>query len=235
MKYKRILLKLSGEALMGNKQFGIDNNRLMQYASEIKQIAEMGTEIGIVIGGGNIFRGVQAERGGMERTQGDYMGMLATMINSMALQAALESVGLYTRLQSAIEMKQIAEPFIKRKAVRHLEKGRIVIFGAGTGNPYFTTDSAASLRAVEIDADVILKGTRVDGVYDQDPEVNPSAKKYDSLTFDQAYENNLKVMDMTAFTLCKENDVPVIVFNMNEPGNLKKVIEGIEIGTLVTV
>lgn len=220
---------------MGNKQFGIDNNRLMQYANEIKQIAEMGTEIGIVIGGGNIFRGVQAERGGMERTQGDYMGMLATMINSMALQAALESVGLYTRLQSAIEMKQIAEPFIKRKAVRHLEKGRIVIFGAGTGNPYFTTDSAASLRAVEIDADVILKGTRVDGVYDQDPEVNPSAKKYDSLTFDQAYENNLKVMDMTAFTLCKENDVPVIVFNMNEPGNLKKVIEGIEIGTLVTV
>tara|TARA_Y100001978_G_scaffold188542_1_gene190027 strand:+ start:973 stop:1680 length:708 start_codon:yes stop_codon:yes gene_type:complete len=235
MKYKRILLKLSGEALMGNKQFGIDNNRLMQYAYEIKQIAEMGTEIGIVIGGGNIFRGVQAERGGMERTQGDYMGMLATMINSMALQAALESVGLYTRLQSAIEMKQIAEPFIKRKAVRHLEKGRIVIFGAGTGNPYFTTDSAASLRAVEIDADVILKGTRVDGVYDKDPEVNPSAKKYDSLTFDQAYENNLKVMDMTAFTLCKENDVPVIVFNMNEPGNLKKVIEGIEIGTLVTV
>tara|TARA_Y100001933_G_C18978515_1_gene555690 strand:+ start:503 stop:1210 length:708 start_codon:yes stop_codon:yes gene_type:complete len=235
MKYKRILLKLSGEALMGNKQFGIDNNRLMQYANEIKQIAEMGTEIGIVIGGGNIFRGVQAERGGMERTQGDYMGMLATMINSMALQAALESVGLYTRLQSAIEMKQIAEPFIKRKAVRHLEKGRIVIFGAGTGNPYFTTDSAASLRAVEIDADVILKGTRVDGVYDKDPEVNPSAKKYDSLTFDQAYENNLKVMDMTAFTLCKENDVPVIVFNMNEPGNLKKVIEGIEIGTLVTV
>ena len=235
MKYKRILLKLSGEALMGNKQFGIDNNRLMQYANEIKQIAEMGTEIGIVIGGGNIFRGVQAERGGMERTQGDYMGMLATMINSMALQAALESVGLYTRLQSAIEMKQIAEPFIKRKAVRHLEKGRIVIFGAGTGNPYFTTDSAASLRAVEIDADVILKGTRVDGVYDQDPEVNPSAKKYDSLTFDQAYENNLKVMDMTAFTLCKENDVPVIVFNMNKPGNLKKVIEGIEIGTLVTV
>ena len=235
MKYKRILLKLSGEALMGNKQFGIDNNRLMQYANEIKQIAEIGTEIGIVIGGGNIFRGVQAERGGMERTQGDYMGMLATMINSMALQAALESVGLYTRLQSAIEMKQIAEPFIKRKAVRHLEKGRIVIFGAGTGNPYFTTDSAASLRAVEIDADVILKGTRVDGVYDQDPEVNPSAKKYDSLTFDQAYENNLKVMDMTAFTLCKENDVPVVVFNMNEPGNLKKVIEGIEIGTLVTV
>ena len=235
MKYKRILLKLSGEALMGNKQFGIDNNRLMQYANEIEQMAEIGTEIGIVIGGGNIFRGVQAERGGMERTQGDYMGMLATMINSMALQAALESVGLYTRLQSAIEMKQIAEPFIKRKAVRHLEKGRIVIFGAGTGNPYFTTDSAASLRAVEIDADVILKGTRVDGVYDQDPEVNPSAKKYDSLTFDQAYENNLKVMDMTAFTLCKENDVPVIVFNMNEPGNLKKVIEGIEIGTLVTV
>ena len=235
MKYKRILLKLSGEALMGNKQFGIDNNRLMQYAEEIKEIAYLGTEIGIVIGGGNIFRGVQAERGGMERTQGDYMGMLATMINSMALQAALESVGLYTRLQSAIEMKQIAEPFIKRKAVRHLEKGRIVIFGSGTGNPFFTTDSAASLRAIEIDAEVILKGTRVDGIYDQDPEKNASAKKFDTITFDEAYEKNLKVMDMTAFTLCKENELPVIVFNMNKTGNLKKVITGEEIGTLVTV
>lgn len=235
MKYKRILLKLSGEALMGNKQFGIDNTRIMQYASEIKQISELGVQIGIVIGGGNIFRGVQAEEGGMERTQGDYMGMLATMINSMALQSALESVGVYTRLQSAIEMKQIAEPFIKRKAVRHLEKGRVVIFGAGTGNPFFTTDSAASLRAVEIDAEVILKGTRVDGVYTADPEIDQSATKYNTLTFDEAYENNLKVMDMTAFTLCKENGVPVVVFNMNEPGNLKKVIEGSEIGTLVTI
>ena len=235
MKYKRILLKLSGEALMGNKQFGIDNVRLMQYAEEIKQISDLGVEIGIVIGGGNIFRGVQAEEGGMERTQGDYMGMLATMINSMALQAALESLGVYTRLQSAIEMKQIAEPFIKRKAVRHLEKGRVVIFGSGTGNPFFTTDSAASLRAVEIDADVILKGTRVDGIYTADPELDQNAVKYNKLTFDEAYENNLKVMDMTAFTLCKENSVPVIVFNMNEPGNLKKVIQGSEIGTLVTV
>ena len=220
---------------MGNKQFGIDNNRLMQYAEEIREIADLGAEIGIVIGGGNIFRGVQAERGGMERTQGDYMGMLATMINSMALQAALESVGLYTRLQSAIEMKQIAEPFIKRKAVRHLEKGRIVIFGSGTGNPFFTTDSAASLRAIEIDAEVILKGTRVDGIYDQDPEKNASAKKFDTITFDEAYEKNLKVMDMTAFTLCKENELPVIVFNMNKTGNIKKVITGEEIGTLVTV
>ena len=235
MKYKRILLKLSGEALMGNKQFGIDNNRLMQYAEEIREIADLGTEIGIVIGGGNIFRGVQAEQGGMERTQGDYMGMLATMINSMALQAALESVGLFTRLQSAIEMKQIAEPFIKRKAVRHLEKGRIVIFGSGTGNPFFTTDSAASLRAIEIDAEVILKGTRVDGIYDKDPEENASAKKFDTITFDEAYKKNLKVMDMTAFTLCKENDLPVIVFNMNKKGNLKKVVTGEEIGTLVTV
>jgi uridylate kinase len=235
MKYKRILLKLSGEALMGDKQFGIDNVRLMQYAEEIKQISDLDVEIGIVIGGGNIFRGVQAEEGGMERTQGDYMGMLATMINSMALQSALESLGVYTRLQSAIEMKQIAEPFIKRKAVRHLEKGRVVIFGSGTGNPFFTTDSAASLRAVEIDAEVILKGTRVDGIYTADPELDQNAVKYNRLTFDEAYENNLKVMDMTAFTLCKENSVPVIVFNMNEPGNLKKVIQGSEIGTLVTV
>ncbi len=220
---------------MGNKQFGIDNSRLMQYANEIKQISNLKVEIGIVIGGGNIFRGVQAEEGGMERTQGDYMGMLATMINSMALQSALESVGVFTRLQSAIEMKQIAEPFIKRKAVRHLEKGRVVIFGAGTGNPFFTTDSAASLRAIEIDADVILKGTRVDGIYTADPEIDKNAVKYRKLTFDEAYENNLNVMDMTAFTLCKENHVPVIVFNMNEPGNLKKVIEGSEVGTLVTI
>ena len=235
MKYKRILLKLSGEALMGEKQFGIDNKRLMQYAKDIKEISEMNVEIGIVIGGGNIFRGVQAEKGGMDRTQGDYMGMLATMINSMALQSALESIGLITRLQSAIEMKQIAEPYIKRKALRHLEKGRIVIFGAGTGNPFFTTDSAASLRAVEIESDVILKGTRVDGVYDSDPEKNSNALKFDSLTFDQAYDKQLKIMDMTAFTLCKENEIPVVVFDMNSPGNLKKVILGDKIGTLVTI
>jgi uridylate kinase len=235
MKYKRILLKLSGEALMGEKQFGIDNKRLMQYAKDIQEISQMNVEIGIVIGGGNIFRGVQAEKGGMDRTQGDYMGMLATMINSMALQSALESIGLITRLQSAIEMKQIAEPYIKRKAVRHLEKGRIVIFGAGTGNPFFTTDSAASLRAVEIESDVILKGTRVDGVYDSDPEKNSNALKFDNLTFDQAYDKQLKIMDMTAFTLCKENEIPVVVFDMNNQGNLKKVILGDKIGTLVTI
>ena len=220
---------------MGEKQFGIDNKRLMQYAKDIQEISEMNVEIGIVIGGGNIFRGVQAEKGGMDRTQGDYMGMLATMINSMALQSALESIGLITRLQSAIEMKQIAEPYIKRKAVRHLEKGRIVIFGAGTGNPFFTTDSAASLRAVEIESDVILKGTRVDGVYDSDPEKNSNALKFDTLSFDQAYDKQLKIMDMTAFTLCKENEIPVVVFNMNNPGNLKKVILGDKIGTLVTI
>ena len=233
MKYKRILLKLSGEALMGNKQFGIDNDILMQYAKEIKNISDLDVEMGIVIGGGNIFRGVQAEEGGMDRTQGDYMGMLATMINSMALQAALESLGINTRLQSAIEMKEIAEPFINRSAVRHLEKGRIVIFGAGTGNPFFTTDSAASLRAIEIDADVILKGTRVDGIYSEDPELNPAAEKYSKLTFKEVFNKELKVMDMTAFTLCKENNVPIIVFNMNEPGNLKKVVLGDEVGTLV--
>ena len=220
---------------MGEKQFGIDNKRLMQYAKDIQEISKMNVEIGIVIGGGNIFRGVQAEKGGMDRTQGDYMGMLATMINSMALQSALESIGLITRLQSAIEMKQIAEPYIKRKAVRHLEKGRIVIFGAGTGNPFFTTDSAASLRAVEIESDVILKGTRVDGVYDSDPEKNSNALKFDTLTFDQAYDKQLKIMDMTAFTLCKENEIPVVVFDMNSPGNLKKVILGDNIGTLVTI
>ena len=235
MKYKRVLLKLSGEALMGEKQFGIDNNRIMQYAKEVKSISDMGVEIGIVIGGGNIFRGVQAERGGMDRTQGDYMGMLATMINSMALQAALESLGLQTRLQSAIEMNAIAEPYIKRKAVRHLEKGRIVIFGAGTGNPFFTTDSAASLRAIEIDAEVILKGTRVDGIYTADPEKDPTATKYSNLTFDEAYSKGLNVMDMTAFTLCKENNVPIIVFDMNTPGNLARVTAGETIGTLVEV
>ena len=233
MKYKRILLKLSGEALMGNKQFGIDNDRIAQYAEEIKHIVESGVQTAIVIGGGNIFRGIQAEEGGMERTQGDYMGMLATMINSMALQAALEKIHVQTRLQSAIEMKEVAEPFIRRKAVRHLEKGRVVIFGAGTGNPFFTTDSAASLRAIEIDADVILKGTRVDGIYTADPEKDPSATKYDTISFNEVYEKGLNVMDLTAFTLCNENKLPIIVFDMNEPGNLEKVIEGETVGTLV--
>lgn len=235
MKYNRILLKLSGEALMGDKQFGIDNNRLMQYAQEIKSVTEAGVQIAIVIGGGNIFRGVQAEEGGMDRTQGDYMGMLATMINSMALQAALESLGLQTRLQSAISMKEVAEPFIKRRAVRHLEKGRIVIFGAGTGNPFFTTDSAGALRAIEIEADVILKGTRVDGIYDMDPEKNPNAVKFQQITFDEAYSKGLNVMDMTAFTLCKENKMDLVVFDMNQPGNLLKVVEGESIGTTVEV
>jgi len=233
MKYKRILLKLSGESLMGDKNFGIDNNRINSYAKQIKEISEAGVEVAIVIGGGNIFRGVQAEEGGMDRTHGDYMGMLATMINSMALQAALESVGVITRLQSAIEMKEIAEPFIRRRAVRHLEKGIVVIFGAGTGNPYFTTDSAASLRAIEINADVILKGTRVDGIYTADPLKDPSATKYDTLTFDDAYSKGLKIMDMTAFTLCKENNLPIIVFDMDTPGNLKKLLNGEKVGTIV--
>ncbi|MDX2359922.1 MAG: UMP kinase [Crocinitomicaceae bacterium] len=233
MKYKRILLKLSGESLMGDKAFGIDNQRLSAYATQIKEVHEMGVEIAIVIGGGNIFRGVQAEEGGMDRTHGDYMGMLATMINSMALQAALESVGVESRLQSAIEMKEIAEPYIRRKAVRHLEKGRVVVFGAGTGNPYFTTDSAASLRAIEINADVILKGTRVDGIYTSDPEKDPSATKYDMISFDDVYGKGLKVMDMTAFTLCKENDLPIIVFDMDTPGNLSKVLSGDQVGTMV--
>lgn len=234
MKYKRVLLKLSGESLMGKKSFGIDNERLSEYAQQIKEIHDAGIEVAIVIGGGNIFRGVQAEEGGMDRTHGDYMGMLATMINSMALQAALESAGIKTRLQSAIEMKEIAEPFVRRRAVRHLEKGRVVIFGAGTGNPYFTTDSAASLRAIEINADVILKGTRVDGIYTSDPEKDPTAKKYDTITFDDVYENGLKVMDMTAFTLCKENDLPIIVFDMDTPGNLRKVLAGDNVGTVVS-
>lgn len=218
---------------MGNKQFGIDNNRLSEYATEIKEICDQGIEVAIVIGGGNIFRGVQAEQGGMDRTHGDYMGMLATMINSMALQAALEAKGLETRLQSAIEMKEIAEPYIRRRAVRHLERGRVVIFGAGTGNPYFTTDSAASLRAIEIEADVILKGTRVDGIYTADPEKDPTATKYDSITFDDAYSKGLKVMDMTAFTLCMENNLPIIVFDMDTVGNLKKLIDGEKVGTIV--
>ncbi len=233
MKYKRILLKLSGESLMGSKQFGIDNQRLANYAAEIKEIHELGIEIAIVIGGGNIFRGVQAEEGGMDRTHGDYMGMLATMINSMALQSALETSGLQTRLLSAIEMKAIAEPFIRRRAVRHLEKGRIVIFGAGTGNPFFTTDSAASLRAIEINADVILKGTRVYGIYTADPFKDSSAVKYEHITFNEVYQQGLSVMDLTAFTLCKENNLPIIVFDMDTPGNLKDLLNGKKVGTLV--
>src|SRR5574343_350861 len=232
MKYNRILLKLSGESIMGEKQFGIDNNRLAEYAKQIKEVHDQGVEIAIVIGGGNIFRGVQAEEGGMDRTHGDYMGMLATMINSMALQAALESAGIKTRLQSAIEMKEIAEPYVRRRAVRHLEKGRVVIFGAGTGNPFFTTDSAASFRAIEINADVILKGTRVDGIYTADPFKDANATKFESISFDDVYAKGLNVMDMTAFTLCKENNLPIIVFDMDTPGNLKKLVDGEKVGAL---
>lgn len=235
MKYKRILLKLSGEALMGDKQFGIDNKRISQYADDIKTIVEMGVEVAIVIGGGNIFRGLQAAEGGMDRVQGDYMGMLATVINSMALQSALETKGVSTRLQSAIKMEAICEPFIRRRAVRHLEKGRVVIFGAGTGNPYFTTDTAASLRAIEIEANVILKGTRVDGIYTADPEKDKTATRYSKVSFTEVYEKNLQVMDMTAITLCQENKLPIIVFDMNKLGNLKSLMEGAEVGTLVEV
>ncbi|MBP7389665.1 MAG: UMP kinase [Chitinophagales bacterium] len=233
MQYKRILLKLSGESLMGNKQFGIDADMVMQYAEEIKKAVDAGVQVAVVIGGGNIFRGIQATANGIDRVQGDYMGMLATVINSMALQSGLEKLGVYTRLLSAIEMKEIAEPFIKRRAVRHLEKGRVVIFGAGTGNPYFTTDTAAALRATEIEADVILKGTRVDGIYDSDPEKNPDAKKFEQLTFDEALSKKLNVMDLTAFTLCRENKLPIIVFDMNKSGNLAKVLSGNSIGTIV--
>ena len=235
MKYKRILLKLSGEALMGERQYGIDNDRLKEYAVEIKKVVDKGCQVAIVIGGGNIFRGLAGAAKGMDRVQGDYMGMLATVINGMALQGALEDAGIITRLQSAIEMDKVAEPFIKRKAVRHLEKGRVVIFGAGTGNPYFTTDTAATLRAIEIDADVILKGTRVDGIYDSDPEKNADAVKFNSLSFDEVFEKNLKVMDMTAFTLSHENKLPIIVFDMNKEGNLERLIDGEVIGTLVNV
>jgi uridylate kinase len=235
MKYKRILLKLSGEALMGDKQFGIDTDRLAQYAAEIKAAVALGTEVAVVIGGGNIFRGLQAEKSGMDRVQGDYMGMLATVINSMALQSALESTDVVTRLQSAIKMEAICEPFIRRRAVRHLEKGRVVIFGAGTGNPYFTTDTAASLRAIEIEADVILKGTRVDGIYTADPEKDPEAKRYAKISFMEVYERNLQVMDMTAITLCHENKLPIIVFDMNKKGNLQRIMHGEDVGTLVHV
>jgi len=233
--FKRILLKLSGESLMGEKQFGIDNKRISQYADDIKTIVDMGAEVAIVIGGGNIFRGLQAAEGGMDRVQGDYMGMLATVINSMALQSALETKGVNTRLQSAIKMEAICEPFIRRRAVRHLEKGRVVIFGAGTGNPYFTTDTAASLRAIEIEANVILKGTRVDGIYTADPEKDKTATRYNKVSFTEVYEKNLQVMDMTAFTLCQENKLPIIVFDMNKAGNLKSLMEGAEVGTLVEV
>lgn len=235
MKYKRILLKLSGEALQGDKKYGIDPSRLEEYAQEIKKVAQFGVQVAIVIGGGNIFRGGQAERIGIDRVQGDHMGMLATLINGMALQSALEKVGLYTRLLSAIPINQICEPFIRRRAVRHLEKGRIVIFGAGTGNPYFTTDSAASLRAIEIEADVVLKGTRVDGVYTSDPEKDPTATRYKSVSFEEVFNKGLNVMDMTAFTLCKENNLPIVVFDMNIAENLLKLVQGEEVGTLITM
>lgn len=234
MKYKRILLKLSGEALMGDNQYGIDASRLEQYVKEIKEVKDLGVEIAIVIGGGNIFRGVQAESSGIDRVQGDYMGMLATVINAMALQSALEKAGLYTRLMSGIKIEEVCEPFIKRRAVRHLEKGRIVIFGAGIGNPYFTTDSTASLRAIEMEADVVLKGTRVDGVYTADPEKDPTATKFPQISFQDVYEKGLNVMDMTAFTLCQENNLPIIVFDMNKTGNLKSIIAGEEVGTLIS-
>jgi uridylate kinase len=235
MKYKRILLKLSGEALMGEKEFGIDAKILEAYANEIKATVALGVEVAIVIGGGNIFRGVQGVQGGVvDRAQGDYMGMLATVINAMALQGALEKLEVKTRLQSAIKMEQICEPFIRRRAVRHLEKGRVVIFGAGTGNPYFTTDTAASLRAVEIEADVILKGTRVDGVYTADPEKHSDAKKYDVVSFSEVYERGLNIMDLTAITLCQENNLPIVVFDMNKQGNLKRLMEGEKVGTLVS-
>lgn len=233
-KYKRILLKLSGEALLGEQGHGIDSKILSQYAEEIKAVQEEGVEVSIVIGGGNIFRGVAGATEGMDRVQGDYMGMLATMINSMALQDALEQKGVKTRLLSAIRMEAIAEPFIRRRAVRHLEKGRVVIFGAGTGNPYFTTDTAGSLRAIEVEADVILKGTRVDGIYDSDPEKNADAKKFDTITGDEVLQRRLNVMDLTAFTLCRENSTPIIVFNMNKPGTFKKIVcDGEDLGTTV--
>jgi uridylate kinase len=235
MKYKRILLKLSGEALMGDQSYGIDPTRLAEYAEDIKELHDKGIEIAIVIGGGNIFRGVAGARAGMDRVQGDYMGMLATVINGMALQGAIEAAGLQTRLQSALKIESVCEPYIKRKAVRHLEKGRVVIFGAGTGNPYFTTDTASVLRAIEVEADVILKGTRVDGIYTADPEKNPDATKYDFITYKDVLSKGLKVMDTTAFTLSQENELPIIVFDMNTRGNVLKVCEGQNIGTTVGV
>jgi len=233
MKYKRILLKLSGESLMGARQYGIDNTQVLQYAHDIKNVYDAGIEIAIVVGGGNIFRGLSAEKSGMERAQADYMGMLATVINCMALQNALESIGVETRLQSAIKMEQICEPYIRRRAMHHLEVGKIVIFGAGTGNPYFTTDTAASLRAIEIKADVVLKGTRVDGIYTADPEKDPAATRYDEISFQEVYDKGLNVMDMTAITLCRENKLPIIVFDMNQSGNFMKIAQGEAVGTLV--
>ncbi|KUG06450.1 UMP kinase [Solirubrum puertoriconensis] len=235
MKYNRILLKLSGEALMGRQQYGIDAERLMQYAEEVRAVAQLGVQVAVVIGGGNIFRGVQAEAFGLDRVQGDYMGMLATVINSMALQSALEKLGIPTRLLSGVTIQRVCEPYIRRRALRHLEKGRVVIFGAGIGSPYFTTDSAASLRAIEVEADVVLKGTRVDGIYTADPEKDPSATRFPQITFDEVMEKNLNVMDMTAFTLCKENNLPIIVFDMNKEGNLLKLVQGETVGTLVTM
>ena len=234
-KYKRILLKLSGEALMGDKSFGIDPQTLTAFTEEIKELFELGIQIGIVIGGGNIFRGVQSASIGIHKVSGDNMGMLATVINCIAFQSALESKGISTRLQTAIKMEQIAEPFIRRRAIRHLEKGRVVLFAAGTGSPYFTTDTAAVLRAIEIEADVVIKGTRVDGIYDSDPEKNPNALKYESVKFQEVLEKDLRVMDQTAFALCKENKLPIIVFNLNEKGNLKRVILGEKIGTVVNI
>ncbi|TRZ46373.1 UMP kinase [Robertkochia solimangrovi] len=235
MQYKRILLKLSGEALMGERQYGIDPNRLKEYAEEIHKIVEKGVEVAIVIGGGNIFRGLAGASNGMDRVQGDHMGMLATVINGLALQSALEDEGIETRLQSAIKINEVAEPFIRRRAMRHLEKGRVVIFGGGTGNPYFTTDSAAVLRAIEIDADVILKGTRVDGIYSADPEKHKDATKFDFISFEDVIKKGLKVMDTTAFTLSQENNLPIIVFDMNKEGNLLKVVSGENIGTKVNL
>jgi uridylate kinase len=232
--YKRILLKLSGESLMGEKEFGLDPKMLQQYANDIKSIIDDGVQVAIVIGGGNIYRGMNENETGIERAQGDYMGMLATVINGIALQSIIEKVGIKTRLLTAIKMEQIAESYIRRRAIRHLEKGRVVIFGAGTGNPYFTTDTAGSLRAIEIDADVILKGTRVNGIYTADPEKDPTATKYDTISFKDVISKNLKVMDMTAFTLCQENNLPIVVFDMNTPGNLKKIVHGENIGTVVS-
>lgn len=232
--YKRILLKLSGETLMGDKSYGIDPAKLVYYSEQIKEVVDIGVEVAVVIGGGNIFRGLQAADSGIERVQGDYMGMLATCINGIALQGALENQGVYTRLVTAIEMREIAEPYIRRRAMRHLEKGRVVIFSAGTGSPYFTTDSAAALRANEMNANVLLKGTRVDGIYDSDPEKNPKAKKYQSISFNEVMEKKLNVMDMTAFTLCNENKLPIIVFDINKPSNLLKTVLGENTGTVVS-
>jgi uridylate kinase len=232
-KYKRILLKLSGESLVGESSFGLDPNVLTHYANEIKKLVDIGVEVAVVIGGGNIYRGMNEAETGIERAQGDYMGMLATVINGMAIQSSLEKAGVFTRLMSAIKMEQVAEPYIRRRAIRHLEKGRVVIFGAGTGNPYFTTDTAGSLRSIEIKAEVILKGTRVDGIYSADPEKDPTATKYSVISFQECISKNLKVMDMTAFTLCMENNLPIIVFDMNKPNNLVQVVCGSKVGTLV--